>query len=664
MTPEEHALLREVERLQSSGAYVLPRLRKQADAITAKLSAPVAASASKRAAAAAVDITAPHLQALKRRCHGLLNRISEANIEPIATEIASLYRLHAAAECNAMLFSLMMDACAVQTYVMKPLVMVFGALIAALHIMVGPAVGSYFIESITLRIAIEAQLDAAAGAAASLPAARGGKLANNMLLLLVYLYIFHVVFGTLLVDVLRVLGERFREHDAELLLLALSHAGFVIRNDDPAGLRDILKSVHAHVATTTDVKPVATVSGRAAEMQDVRAIAARIAAAAPAKPSPTTSAPGFADALSTDVDASVRVRVLADLMMDLKNNRKRSEHEQVMQRGLQLRKWLGKLSSRTAGVEGTERRIRITWADLCAIPTRGRWWLVGASWVGHQADVTSGAAASAGGAGPTTDGAAVASMSPRDAELYALAVKMRLATSVRRSVFVALMGADDVESAMDRLMRLNLKGPLEREIVRVMLDCAGQEVSYNPFYSLVAVRLCTFHNRFRFTFQLAYWDAFKSFPESNTTSRRVYNLARVLAHMVQAHVLTLAVVKVFNFAATDSKETLFLKALFSSILLDTKRVDSLADVFSRLGSGKDRVVLRDGIIVFMQRFMTQESVAAALSGRIASGAADARVRSLTSADIRTRVFAALKALDRVRPSDEDDDAMPDPDGLR
>jgi nucleolar MIF4G domain-containing protein 1 len=44
-----------------------------------------------------------------------------------------------------------------------------------------------------------------------------------------------------------------------------------------------------------------------------------------------------------------------------------------------------------------------------------------------------------------------------DAALLELARKQRMNTAVKRNVFVALMGADDPESAMDRLLKLGLK---------------------------------------------------------------------------------------------------------------------------------------------------------------------------------------------------------------
>ena len=43
-------------------------------------------------------------------------------------------------------------------------------------------------------------------------------------------------------------------------------------------------------------------------------------------------------------------------------------------------------------------------------------------------------------------------------------------------------------------------------MVRVLVDCAGQEASYNPYYAYLAGRLCEFQERHKFTLQLTFWD--------------------------------------------------------------------------------------------------------------------------------------------------------------
>lgn len=71
-------------------------------------------------------------------------------------------------------------------------------------------------------------------------------------------------------------------------------------------------------------------------------------------------------------------------------------------------------------------------------------------------------------AGEGVDGIPMAEPSA-DAALLELAKKQRMNTVVKRNVFVALMGADDPESAMDRLIQLNLKVILVGMILHVFV---------------------------------------------------------------------------------------------------------------------------------------------------------------------------------------------------
>ena len=84
------------------------------------------------------------------------------------------------------------------------------------------------------------------------------------------------------------------------------------------------------------------------------------------------------------------------------------------------------------------------------------------------------------------------------------------ACGVLRCVF--RFSAQVVRSAL-AVVCLWLQGAGEREIVRVLIDCCGQEATYNAFYAEVGTKLCGFHGRFKFTFQLALWDEFKLFKD-------------------------------------------------------------------------------------------------------------------------------------------------------
>ncbi|RYG56882.1 hypothetical protein EON66_01795 [archaeon] len=439
--------------------------------------------------------------------------------------------------------------------------------------------------------------------------AASSKLRNNILLLLSYLYIFHVVHPDLIGDLLKLLVARFHEVDSELLLLSLTHTGFQLRADDPVVLKDVLSSVLAKVKSLDDATA-----------------------------------------------GSARVRVLSELILDVKNNRKRQSHEQAAERAAQLRKWLARLASKTSGVEGVDRRLRVTWADLMSISEKGRWWLVGASWVGRtaagltsSATATDEAAVDADGGilsahtkhhDPTAAGAGRASEA--DAKLLALATKMRMNTAVRRSIFIAVMGADNAEAAMDRVLRLNLKGAAEREVIRVLMDCAGQEASYNPYYGALTVLLCTYNHHFKFTAQLAYWDAIKTFDDETTTPRRIYNLARLFAHLLCFGAVTLATLKVVDFTSMTPRMTLFVKAALIAVLLDVRTEEQVATIFTKLGNSSDRMMIRDGLSLFVHQHISGKALQQAAATRSAAGETVPQPAKLLS-----RLKVARRALDSV-----------------
>jgi hypothetical protein len=224
------------------------------------------------------------------------------------------------------------------------------------------------------------------------------------------------------------------------------------------------------------------------------------------------------------------------------------------------------------------------------------------------------------------------------------------------------MGAEDVASAVDRALRLDLKGPAERDIVRVALDCVGQEASYNPFFALVLGHLSGLQPRFRFTAQLALWDAFKGFDDTATyTARRVYNLGRFAADLLQppvgghggssrgkdagGPVLNLGVLKPLPFSSAERgsspRSLLFLKTVLSASLLEARGPNAVAAIFGKTGRGADKMLVRDGVLAALHSHVSLATLAAAAP---AHGAA---IATLERGDLKERLRAATRALEGI-----------------
>jgi nucleolar MIF4G domain-containing protein 1 len=172
-----------------------------------------------------------------------------------------------------------------------------------------------------------------------------------------------------------------------------------------------------------------------------------------------------------------------------------------------------------------------------------------------------------------------------DDALLKLAAKYRMNTDTRRTIFCIIMGSADFEDCFEKLVRAGLlKNRCERDTVRVVMECCGNEESFNKFYAHLAARICDYQPQCKFTFQLAYWDTFKQFDE--VKARKVANLAKLLFHLVVIHqCLKLNVIKAIDLAAPeDLPETamIFVTIFLSSIL---EHFDNPEDAFRLFEKG-------------------------------------------------------------------------------
>lgn len=564
-------------------AYVPPHLR--------------AAKARSGAGASETAELSEMRRKLERRVKGMFNRLADTNLEPMAVELRACYSEYPTNVMTEIIIDILLGAFKEGSAGMRPLVMTFAALVSYLHAAVDAIVGAKVLEAIGERFAVVAGLthegprDLVAG-----DTSISTREANNALLFLSYLVVFGTVHSDLLCGVARDLTRRFREEDVELLLLVFQTAGFHLRGHDPGALHELLTDVQKRAK--------AVLNGDDDDAAD----------------------------LITD---RTRVQMMLDTILDLRNNRQRETHKQGLERGVQLRKWVNRQASKVTEI-GVDRALRIGWSALLSPQRRVRWWFEGVVGAGLDgAGATNGAAGGAGG-GIVRSGAGGDAgknmVAAADARLLKLARRQRMVTPLQKTVFVALMGADGVDSAFERLVKLNLKGPAEREIIRVLIDCCAQEKTSNRFYADVARRFCDYNQRFKFTLQLCFWDVFKKLDELQP--RAAFNLARLLGSLISHFCLSLAVLKVADFAAPTPRAVLFYVALFKDLLATPSEDSVVRATFARVGAGDDKIAVRDGISLFLHRHVKP---AARLE------ADDARRERL-----RARLRLARKTLDAVR----------------
>lgn len=375
---------------------------------------------------------------------------------------------------------------------------------------------------------------------------------SNLVQVLAQLYMCNALKPDIIYSLMERWLREFSEIEIAAMATLLSAAGLALRAADPERMRDFVLAVHA----------------RAGEVETL----------------------------------SMRARVMLDLVVDIKNNRKRG----AMHGGRgatavppATAKWLRGLGVDGVAVGG------ISWDKIVQEDKRGMWWMPTA------AD----AAAARGGdavlkqlpdvlGGTKAAVAAIGSDAGVSApELLKLAAAMRMNTDSRRAVFCAVMGSEDAVDALEKLLRLNLKGQQEREVVRVTVDCCLHEASWNPYYAHLLTRLCGTSKGHKMTFQFCLWDHFKEI--SGMQLRRLTVLARLSAAAVSSGALPLSILKVVDFSdVLSAREVMFWRLFFEHMLYGCRKDEDVPALFERgvtRGTARPLSGLRGSLLAFLKR---------------------------------------------------------------
>lgn len=487
---------------------------------------------------------------IQRSLNSALNRLSEDTLVSVVQLVAKLYASNPTRSVNECYWNITENTCVARSQQMTGIIPVFVAAITGVHLHKGDnaQLAEFIIEKVvtvmwkrlqSARKDFESPEDTVVG---SKDDANGNKDICNLGLLLCYFYNFGVIHCTLVYDIVRNLIESCSEIDVEVLLLLLSHCGRALRSDDPSALKEIVLLVRKQsLNRQTETKA-----------------------------------------------SSTRSDYMVSAIMDLKNNKRRKQDEALAEKTAKLRKALGHMKTSIASSTKSQRcsdaSLRITLHDILEVDTKGRWWKVGASWTGNMEQT----AGTKRGIDDVTGKEKAVDVDDADEELLRLAKKYRMNTDARRSIFCVIMGSIDYEDCFEKLVRAEmLKNRSERDTVRVLMECCGNESSYNKFYSHLAARICEYQPQCKFTFQLAFWDTFKQFDD--LPARKVANLAKLLFHLVALHnCLKINVVKAIDMAEVeDLPETamIFLTIFFSCIM---DHFDDPEDVFRLFIGGVGR----------------------------------------------------------------------------
>ncbi|KAL9576446.1 MAG: hypothetical protein Q9212_007090 [Teloschistes hypoglaucus] len=507
------------------------------------------------------------LSRLRRRMKGLINRLSEANILSILGDIESLYRNQPRQHVSSTLLDILVGLLSDPSALQDTFIILHAGFVTAVYKMIGSDFGAQVIQRVDEEFGANYVVNA------------DGRLKDkkliNLMSLVSQLHTFQMIGSKLLYDYIKLFIKELSEDTAELLLKILRNSGTQLRQDDPSALKEIVLLVQNAVTTIGEK------------------------------------------------NLSVRTKFMIETINNLKNNRMKTgiaASSLVSEHVVRMKKTLGSLNTRN--IKASEP-LRVGLQDIRESDKRGKWWLVGASYkdpaelIEHRKTLSEDNESDGSDEGDLSQGVA--------GNLLQIAREQRMNTDVRRSIFVAIMSATDYNDAFQRLKKLRLKKSQELEMPKVMIHCAGAEEAYNPYYTLLARRVCT-DRKLKMAFQFSLWGFLKRLGENveededeaveeedRPGMRTIVNLAKMFGVLIAEGGLTLNALKILNFAYLQPQSSIFAEVLLITVILHPQKGSSgsrdeakIVEIFMQARIKPEMV---KGLLYFLKKTVSKSDVA-------------------------------------------------------
>ncbi|KAJ3993173.1 hypothetical protein F5050DRAFT_1810751 [Lentinula boryana] len=489
---------------------------------------------------------------------------------------------------TSIITTLIIDSISSHSTLSDSYVVLYAAFVSSLHKIVGVEFAAYFLQHVVL-IYEQHFTTVSSRQEAGESVEDQGKEASNLVVLLSELYNFQVISCVLIFDIIRLLlTHDIQEFQVELLLKIIRNSGQQLRTDDPSALKDIIQVVQNKLDRQ-------------------------------------------------ESSLSSRTRFMLETLHNLKMNKVKrlGTQNQGGEAVERLKKFLGGLNKKRHVL--AHEPLRITLDDLHSAETKGKWWLVGAAWDGDPLVDRQQGTEQDTATSKLIQNEEVASNNA----LLKMAKNHGMNTDIRRSIFVVLMSSEDYINACERLSQLKLTESQQREIIRVVLHCCGNEKVYNPYYALVCQHLCTISHSYKITLQYCLWDFFRDLGETNVggaevikglqggggesfrvesiSPTRMKNLAEAYAWWIAKGSVTLAVLKPIDFTNLKPQTEIFLRQLFTYLFLSSQSKSPLIGTKTSLYRNRAFIeevfikvsrlqTLAVGLVIFLSKGLSLEDV--------------------------------------------------------
>ncbi|KAG5346636.1 NOM1 protein, partial [Acromyrmex charruanus] len=285
-----------------------------------------------------------------------------------------------------------------------------------------------------------------------------------------------------------------------------------------------------------------------------------------------------------------RVKFMLDVLLAIKNN----NMSKIPQYDPSWIEHLKKIVKSFIHKGNSVTQFNVTLEDLLEADERGKWWIVGSAWSGLK-DI----------------GKLEKNLEDKkqkySEDILELARKQRMNTDVRRDIFCILMTAEDYLDAFEKIHHLSLKNQQQREVIYVILNCCIQEKKFNPYYAVLAQRLCDSDRKYQLTIQYALWDKLKILDDLNT--KQLTNLAKFLTLLFLGKGLPLSVLKVIQFMELDKLTMRLVRQIMLGILLHENE-EACLEVFGKISLSPKLQTFRESLRLFISHFLVKNVCAA------------------------------------------------------
>ncbi|KAI9892663.1 MAG: suppressor of glycerol defect [Vezdaea aestivalis] len=376
---------------------------------------------------------------LQRQLKGLFNRLTNDNLHSIFSDISNIYRTNPRQAVTGILVDLLMGHTSQESLLRKESLIDHAGLVAVIYRDISVEAGAQIVENIVDTFTARYQRIVGDSVANDESQRQMAGSLVNLMGLLSELGAFGVVGSQLLFDYVQLFVGEVNELNAKLLVRIAEVTGPLLRNSSPTALKDIHKVFSSRALTKNRVT------------------------------GPTTSA--------------------IDMLGRLREGKKRSDGSAA--HAINVKRIVGEITAKTGRQSrAVPEPLNVGLKDINDSDVRGRWWIVGAKF-NESATAPAESASTLPKEADSFDDHEESFLPHDITDLHSLATAHRMNTSVRRSIFVALLSATDASDAHIRLSSLRLSKTQLPQVPAVLLHCCAKESSFNLYYAIIARRICS-----------------------------------------------------------------------------------------------------------------------------------------------------------------------------